>query len=276
MYRKEPSCARQSLSMEANMNATLILILVILILTLIIIGVIGAAVITLKKKAREFSRQIFGTDSLKEGFDSLEAEYAATPKSVSAMTSLYLPRITKDFPSFSYDEMKEKAVNVLTSFLLAVSSLDMGALSEGNSELKDKLENTISIWKNKDQRAHYDSIKLHRTEISNYTKKDGRCIITFQSSVQYYQYVTDIDGRLVNGSKDTLFQTKYETDLIYIQDRSLLSDEHMGNTALGVNCPNCGAPITNLGAKFCEYCGTGIVELNIHAWSFADVRELTK
>ena len=41
----------------------------------------------------------------------------------------------------------------------------------------------------------------------------------------------------------------------------------------GVTCPNCGAPITNLGAKFCEYCGAGIVELNVHVWSFENIEE---
>ena len=43
--------------------------------------------------------------------------------------------------------------------------------------------------------------------------------------------------------------------------------------ALGITCPNCGAPITNLGAKFCEYCGAGVVELNVHAWSFENIEE---
>ena len=31
--------------------------------------------------------------------------------------------------------------------------------------------------------------------------------------------------------------------------------------------------ITNLGAKFCEYCGAGVVELNVHAWSFENIEE---
>ena len=252
-------------------------IIVILVLILVIIGLIYYGVYYLKKKTREFSRQVFGTDSLKEGFDTIESEYATTPKSVSAMTSLYLPRITKDFPDFSYDEMKTKAVNVLTSFLLGLATFDVGALTEGNSELKNKLENTINIWKTKSQKPHFDSIKVHRTELSNYTKKDGRCIITFQSSVQYYQYVTDdVTHQIVGGSKDVLYQSKYEIDLVYIQNRSLLADEHIANSALGVNCPNCGAPITNLGAKFCEYCGTGVVEVNIHAWDFDDVREIRR
>lgn len=253
------------------MKATLILIIVCLVLLLIVIGAIYYGVYKLKQKTRQFSRQVFGTDSLMEGFEQIEAEYAVTPKSVSAMTSLYLPKITRDFPEFSYDEMKEKAQNVLTSYLLAVNDFNPGRLTEGNSELKNKLEHTISILKNKDQREHFDSIKIHRTEISGYTKKSGRCIITMQTSVQYYHYITDSSGKVVSGSKDVLFQSKYDADLIYIQDRALV-EGNLGD-AEGLNCPNCGAPITNLGSKFCEYCGTGVVTYNIHVWSFSDVRE---
>jgi endogenous inhibitor of DNA gyrase (YacG/DUF329 family) len=47
-------------------------------------------------------------------------------------------------------------------------------------------------------------------------------------------------------------------------------------SAMGVNCPNCGAPVKNLGQKFCEYCGTGITEVNIRSWKFDSIREQTK
>lgn len=253
------------------MSATLILLIIALVLLLLVIGAVYYGVYKLKQKTRQFSREVFGTDSLKDGFEQIEAEYATTPKSVSAVTSLYLPKITRDFPEFSYEEMKTKAQNVLTSFLLAVNDFNPGKLTEGNSELKNKLEHTIALLKNKNQREHFDNIKIHRTEISGYTKKSGRCVITMQTSVQYYHYITDHDGRVISGSKNILYQSKYETDLIYIQDRALV-EGNLGD-AEGLNCPNCGAPITNLGSKFCEYCGTGVVAYNIHVWSFSDVRE---
>ncbi len=253
------------------MSATLILFIITLVLLLLVIGAVYYGVYTLKQKTRQFSREVFGTDSLKDGFEQIEAEYATTPKSVSAVTSLYLPKITRDFPEFSYEEMKTKAQNVLTSFLLAVNDFNPGKLTEGNSELKNKLEHTIALLKNKNKREHFDNIKIHRTEISGYTKKSGRCVITMQTSVQYYHYITDHDGRVISGSKSILYQSKYETDLIYIQDRALVEGDL--SDAEGLNCPNCGAPITNLGSKFCEYCGTGVVAYNIHVWSFSDVRE---
>ena len=59
--------------------------------------------------------------------------------------------------------------------------------------------------------------------------------------------------------------------MVYIQDRSIMNEY---DTALGVNCPNCGAPVSSLTAKFCAYCGTEIVEFNIRAWSFCNVEEI--
>ena len=67
-------------------------------------------------------------------------------------------------------------------------------------------------------------------------------------------------------------QSKYQMELIYIQDRDLIKEQ--GDSALGITCPNCAAPISNLGAKHCVYCGSPVVEFNIHAWSFASVKEL--
>ena len=55
------------------------------------------------------------------------------------------------------------------------------------------------------------------------------------------------------------------------QDREIV--ESKGRNAIGVNCPNCGAPITSLGAKKCEYCESPIIELNIKAWIFTNVQE---
>ena len=69
-----------------------------------------------------------------------------------------------------------------------------------------------------------------------------------------------------------LTQSKYNTDVIYIQDRALVEEER--DFALGLNCPNCGAPVSGTGSKVCEYCGTPIVELNLYAWSFSNIAEV--
>ena len=249
-------------------------VIVILTLVLVIIIFIYLGFRKLRRKAREFSRAAFGTEDLSRGVEKMRMEMASTPKSVSAMTSLLLPKIVQDFPDFDYHEMKERADNVLVSYLRAVDAGNPGVLQEGSTELKQQLENQIAMSGHSGQREHYEQMKIHRTEINQYRKSGGRCIITFQSALEYFYYVTDETGRVTDGSREYKYQTKYNIDLIYIQDRNLV--ENQKEVAMGINCPNCGAPLTSLGAKICEYCGSPVVEFNIHAWSFSEVKEVKK
>ena len=188
------------------------------------------------------------------------------------MTGLCLPKIKKDFPEFQYDEMKVRAENVLTSYLMAVSSQNPGLLKEGSRELKDKLEMYITQLKGRGEKEKFESIRLHRTEIADYKKRSGRCTITFQTSLQYKHTLTEEGGKLLAGNPNTLEQERYNVELVYIQDRNIVEDER--DLSLGLNCPNCGAPISGLGSKVCEYCGTPVVELNIYAWTFHNVSEV--
>lgn len=245
--------------------------MIFLILVLIVILAIFCGILYVRHKAKEFSRTIFGTEDLSDGIRQMKREYASTPKSVSGMTNLLLPKIVSDFPDFEYDEMKERAENTLTQYLRAVTQKNTAVLTDGNTELKQQLENHIQMLSIKGLWEHFDQIKIHRTEIHQYKKANGRCIITFQSALECFHYITDTSS-VREGSKEYKYQTKYNTDLIYIQDRNLLEDEL--DHALGINCPNCGAPLSSLGAKKCEYCGTPVIEINIHAWSFSDIKEM--
>ena len=245
--------------------------IVVLVIILVLLIAIWIFVKKITSKIEGFSRMLFGTSNIRKGVEQIELEYATTPKSVSGMTSLYLPKIAADFPEFEYNEMRTRAVNVLCAYLLAIDGMNSGKLEDANEELQNQLENRILNLKGSCKREHFMDIKVHRTEIHNYRKTDGRCIVTFQTSVQYYHYIENEEGKILSGSKDVLFQSKYNIDLIYIQDRNIV--ENQLDHALGVNCPNCGAPISSLGAKVCEYCDTPIIEINIHAWSFSAIKE---
>jgi len=214
----------------------------------------------------------FGTPSITQGAEQMRQQQAITPKSVSGMTQLLLPKIASDFPDFNYNEMRERSNNVLTSYLRAVNEKRVSILQDGNEEIKNQLENHINMLTARGLHEHFEQIRLHETEIYQYRKTAGRCIVTFQTSLECYHYTTDPSNQVIAGSKDIKYQTKYNVDLVYIQDRSLMENEY--DTALGVNCPNCGAPVSSLHAKFCEYCGTGIIEFNVRAWSFCNVEEI--
>lgn len=247
-------------------------IIIVLILLLLLCGIIYAGYRYITRKTKELSRALWGTDSLSQGVEQMKQEYASTPKSVSAMTSLLLPKIVSDFPDFEYDEMRERAQNVLTSYLRAIEERNPSLIVNGTTELKEEAANHIKALELKGLRERFGQMKIHRTEISQYRRTQGRCVITFQTAMEYFHTIEDTAGAIREGSKEYKFQTKYNVDMVYIQDRNLVENEL--DHALGVNCPNCGAPLSKLGAKVCEYCGTPIIEINIHAWFFVNIDQI--
>lgn len=253
------------------MSPTIIGAIIVLVLLLVLVGIVYYAYCAIRKKIRNFSRMAFGTDTVKQGFEQIEAEYATTPKSVSAATSLYLPRIMKDFPDFHYDEMKGRAENVLMSYLRSVDGDNASLLTEGTDELKDQLAMQLQMLRAQGERAHFERQKIHRTELYQYRKQKGRCSVVFQSAIEYYFY-KEKAGNVTAGSRNVKTQAKYNIECIYIQDRDVIED--LGDAALGVNCPNCGAPLSGVGAKVCAYCGSPIVEFNIRSWNFSSVKEV--
>lgn len=252
------------------MNANLIGVIVVLVLILVIIGIAYYAYSKISRKVRDFSRLAFGTDSVMQGLRNLEMEEQTTPKSVSSATSLYLPNIMKDFPEFHYDEMKTRAENVLTSYLRSIDEENAEILSEGTSELKDQLKLRIQMLKDEGKKEHFDLIKIHRTEINRYRKEKGRCSIVFQSAVGYVHYIEE-KGKTVSKDAKRLTQTRYNTEVIYIQDQEFV--ENISDAGLAMNCPNCGGPLKHLGAKICPYCDSPVAEINIRVWNFSKVQE---
>lgn len=248
-----------------------ILSIIILVLILIILISCYIAYRKIRNKVREFSRMAFGTEDIREGFQNVEKEAEITPKSVSAATSLYLPQIMRDFPEFHLEEMKNRAENVLSSYLQCVDRKSLDDFAEGTtSELREKLRMKITDLDSEGTEQHYRNIRIHRTEIKSYRKLKGKCSIVFQSSVQY-NYFKERDGKVIEGSRDKLKQSRYNVEMLYIQDVGLLENaEDMG---LAMNCPNCGGPLPKLGAKTCMYCGSPILEFNTRIWNFSDVEE---
>lgn len=256
-----------------------------IVIALVVIIILIVVIVKITQKVTYASRQIksvtntvkgvskavYGTENVVEGVKRQQFEHSITPRSISNMSSVYLPQIQKDFPEFHYDEMRERAKNVLTSYLYCIDEGDPSKLSEGSDELKNALVMHLQLLRDRNYDEHFERMKIHKCEISNYVKKDGRCTVTFQASIQYYHYILEGD-RIKTGRKDQMTQGKYDISLVYVQDRDLAKDA--ANSAMGINCPNCAAPISNLGAKHCIYCGTPIVEFNIHAWNFASVKEL--
>ena len=256
-------------------------IIVPIAVLVVVFGALGLAVFAVRRKAREVSQMAFGTDSLIEGFKKMETALENTPKSVSSATSLLLPQIYRDFPEFNYNDMKVRAENVLKSYLMAIDACDPSVLTEGSRELREALKLQLDSLRDAGLKEEFDQVKVHRTEICRYEKLNGRCTVVFQSAVQFrYACVTAADtvdekgqarpaGTVLRGGTDRYTQARYNVSLVYVQDRDKVEDER--DRGEGLICPNCGAPITNVGQKQCAYCGGAIVPFNIRVWAFHKV-----
>ena len=225
-----------------------------------VVGVAGGLVI--RNKLRNVSRQLFGTESIVDGLNKQADIVAETPKSVSGMTRLMEPQIMRDFPDFNWSEFKHKAENMLTSALLAISSEQPEKLVDASEDVKNQVLNIIADNQAAQVREVYNNIKIHQTEISNYRKDKGNCIIVIQSAVEYYHYKVSGD-HVTEGSKERKVQTKYNVELLYVQD----GEEKEFDNAFTTTCPQCGAPARGLGNMICEYCGAHVVPINTKVWS---------
>lgn len=232
----------------------------ILILIIICGSIAGYLIYRVKNAAKSL---VFGLDLLKVGFEQQEKEIEITPKSVNGMTALCIPRITKDFPEFNWYEFKQKSENMLKSALLSITKENATLVTDASDNLRTQISLVISGNRGQHINEIYQSITIHQTEIADYRKTAGTCIITLQTAVGFLHYRKK-DGTLIEGSDTVLKQTRFNIELLYIQDADKI--EGKGN-ALSITCQNCGAPVTGLGQKTCSCCGCAITEINIHAWA---------
>lgn len=246
-----------------GMSAIIIGVLAVVGLGLVL-GIV-AKVSNIFNSVSPLLKAIKGTD-----FEGIEAEYATTPKSVNAMTSLCIPRITADFPEFNWYEFKQKAENMLLSAFQAISGENVSQLQNASADLRSQIQLIIDKNKNEGVVEIFRDTKIHQTEIKDYRKTGGNCVITLQSAVGFYHYKVNRAGTRVAGSDTVTTQKRYDIELVYVQDTDQVED---GQKALGATCPQCGAPIKQLGSKNCPYCGCGLTEVNIRVWAINRLTE---
>lgn len=235
------------------------MIYVLIVLCLIVIFIY----LIVKNKIREFSRQIFQTDSLLEGFQKQEEQYQNTPKSISAMTKILLPKINKDFPEFDWNEWKQRCQTALVSYLETLESKDIKRLKFCSDDFKSHVELIIKDNQDNHIDEKYDSILIHRLEIVDYRKQTGFCQILIEASLQY-EYSKNLSPKRKQ-------QEKYRFELVYIQDASLI--DHASSSFV-LTCPHCGGPVVRLGQKRCEYCDSVLIPINIKVWSLNTIYKM--
>lgn len=204
--------------------------------------------IVIKIKLRNFKRKYFATTDLKSILQQEKMMDEEIPKSLSSLDNLYLEQIEKDFPQLNINELKSEAERIILQCYRAIEKKDIKYLKEDNAKIKEFVINKIKDTK--DLHLSYKDMKIHKTVISKYENRKSISTIYFQTAFQY-QYKE-------KNTEYILKQDRITTEYIYIINESKLPKNIR---AIGLNCPNCGAPITTLSHKTCSYCGSQIIDI---------------
>ena len=147
------------------------------------LGLIGAILFVLFK-VRQISREFFGTSSLIEGLKRQEALEDDTPKSVSGMTRVELPRIEKDFPEFHWPEWKQRCENQLKGYLEALEHRDLSYLGKVSVSLRAQVRLKIEEMEEKNltrsmsiRRRSPDTTKIRENAGSGSSPQWSICIL---------------------------------------------------------------------------------------------------
>ena len=212
----------------------------VLIGVLIFIGFCVFVYFFIRHKIRKtLNRAGFQGMNLMDVIEEARLEDQEVPKSLSSMDRIYLENIRKDFPDISIEELKRNAESNLLDTYRAIEKKDSSSLK---GKLKSFADKMISEYQGRD--ISFDEFHIHNTVISKYQKEGGVATITLASSFQYY---------FTEKGKRVKTQDRVREEYIYVYDMSKV-DSNLKN--LGIHCPNCGAPITTLGEKSCQYCGS--------------------
>ena len=248
------------------MNGLLVFLAIILGVIIFLMIIFLVIKNKLKKLLNKFGISDF--NYLKQEIERGDILEKTTPKHTPGMTKLLIPKIVKDFPNFNEKELFNK---VEESLLLIFKSLENQRV-ELNEELvliKDKLNEKITDMKESNISEKYYDVKFHNHALKYYKKDSSTLNITVSTSLEYF-YEKRQNEKLIMDYTKYKKQTLYTIDFIYVYN---LEEINKNQTLIGINCPNCGAPVKDLGNKICRYCGSGLEDINLKSWHIALYKE---
>ncbi|MDE7234757.1 MAG: zinc ribbon domain-containing protein [Ruminiclostridium sp.] len=225
--------------------------------TLIVIAVIAAAIAIavwlIKRKLNQATRKYLGmgldqtADLIRNGI----REEASAPKPVANMTAVYKPKLLRDFPEMSYEQVETMAKNTLLGFLTAVAAEDTGKLFQPSRNLIQQAQSRIDRNALHGVREQFGSPKIHKISMTNYHSENGTVDAEFQLSFE----------ALHGGTQPE------QMSCTVLLNCGRAEAEETGGAYYSHTCPSCGAPVMAVGAnKVCRYCGSGITERGTRVW----------
>lgn len=233
----------------------------------VIVIILAIVFVVLKKIQRGLGISgINSISSLKKFSDDCIIQNSNTPKSVNGMTSLVEPQILSDFPEFNKEIIYSLVESNLKTIFNQIENLEINKIPE--LELVNNiLEKEVEDLREQKVVIKYDNVVFHRHALKRYEKSNGIATVTTSSTLEYNYYDS---RRKENPTYKT--QTRYTCKFIYIYDINKIPKKS-SHPVFIYNCPNCGAPLTNLENAKCLYCASHIEEINLKTWKMASYKD---
>lgn len=252
------------------MASALIIALIVIFLG-VVVGIVLIGLIIYKKIKSVVPEELQNKETLHNMIETgkeLSKQAESTPKNASGITSFLVPQITKDFEDFNVNEFFTIVETNLKTVFNIIEEKNLELITPDLEPLREHLTQTINDLKNNNIIIRYDDVVFHAHALRNYEKSSGVATITVSSSLEYYYYY-EKNGKCIS-NKDIKKQTRYLSKFVYIYDKDKANTK---SNLIGLNCPNCGAPLKGFTKTVCEYCGTPTIELDLKSWKFISYKE---
>ena len=210
--------------------------------------------LVIKKKVKQVFGSNFSLAEIKQLIEDGERKASEMPKYLSSMENFILPNLKNDFPNLNIQEIKSMAESSIFNILDSIEKKDVNDIKGYGEKAVLYAKSMISDLGN--DNVCYDAIKIHKTVLNKYSRTDSIATLYLETSFEYMYKKNDSHFKKV--------QSRVKTEFIYIIDASKIKDSIK---SIGLNCPNCGAPIVDVGIKKCKYCSSINLDIVKKTWS---------
>lgn len=232
-----------------------------LIIVLTLILVILTIILIIYNYIRSAAKKYLGTTDIKKAMEASEIMNQDNPKSLWSLENVVMDNLRRDFKDLNINELKSMAENTISSTLRMIETKNIDIKT--NDVIKNYVESKIEDLHGSS--VNYDNLKFHKTVLNKYENKNGLATLTFQTALEY-MYRKD-------GSINKKVQDRYSIEFVFVIDETKVNIKYK---VLGLNCPNCGAPVKAIGQNYCAYCSTGLNLPNMvtkRVWTVNNIKQ---
>lgn len=162
-----------------------------------------------------------------------------------------LEQLQTYLPNEDMTNLKNMAINNFIKIQNAWSAFDYEALRKlCTDELYNTYITQLNVLKMKEQQNIMTDFKTLDIKLINIKKENDIVTLVFYLDIVFFDYVIDKSQKIVRGNNIYKVNNQYYLHFVKTKD----TDDKM------TNCPNCGAPIENVGSQTCTYCESVIIK----------------